>query len=338
MKFNLPNTGKRKISVIELSSTALKFLLGKKNFDISNITTNSFEKTPAYKFDKDSFFKENGELNTIYIDKGIIKKLNEFIGVLLNAKVTELYCYRSYGFSKINYQTDLILEYISEKTDLTFTQLEKKEEAYYSFLSSKYIISNELNFDDFFLNVDIGGQTTEIALKENSSKYRFTSLEIGTELVTKLYSNIYPLKEENSSITIIQKIQSEIYKHIDSVLIDLFINMDVNKNSYVLFIGSKIKELTAKTHSKNNRLFICINLNYIKRNLNAMELKLKKSLSKNITPPLDLKTHDKKHLRFYLVLKLYYEIISIYRLENIYISRAGMRHGIYFDKFLNQNT
>ncbi len=336
MKNTLLNLETRKIAVIELSSTALKFLLGNDSFDISHITTQSFKKIPAFKIEPNMYVDIHGMVDTEQIEKNIIQPIHNFIETLVSEKVTEIYCFASCGFVQFDNDTRHILNYIHKETDLTFSVLSGKEEATDSYLSTKYILAGDLSEKNFLMNIDIGGKTTDITYRESNSHLGSQSFHVGTEIIDEIYSDC-----SQSNVVYgmaIHCLTKQTYEKVLS-LVDTFfeelIDLSVDDKSFVVLVGSKIKELTKKNHFKKDKLYVKIDL----KDLEDLIYKMKKNLEKDISNTEDilpkLKTHHKKRAEFYLVLRIYTEIINIYNIKTMYVSRGGLRHGVYFDQVMN---
>lgn len=327
----------RKVGVIELSTRAIKFLVG---------NTYMLKK---YGFDFDYFYR-NGMLthtgNTVKEDGVIDEKL--FIERVLpvlemqiqNAKksmVTELFIVATAVYRNAPNMKNIV-DIIYRETGMKVKVLTQEEEALATLTAIVYSNNGLKNIKKDILMIDQGGGSTEIIYW--SRKYgsiEFHSLDMGTLSIRNNIINNYSEKKDIKSI---------IYEENNRLRVELLRKMykgDYNKdrNVYCIGLGTAITKSTQKKGNKSQhgevltRKTIYGNMmqthRYLVENYGQLE-DLKKQLEKEQLIRQGTNIEDLIVMRFGL--SMFLEIMQNYNIYNLTVSGAGLWYGIYYQSWL----
>ncbi len=246
-----------KIAVIELSTKAVKLLIGE---DVDSIKNKSF--------DFQYFSKDSTKTNT---GNGLDAENNMDMDYYCNSVLPYVIKYKQiaqakgvdsiYGVATAAYRTaknrEEIIRTIKERANLNVCILQKKEEAEATMIAFRYSAPlesrNELLKSNYVAMIDQGGGSTEVSLfcnnaKENSFlEYQDSySINLGTNVLKTLL-----FKEANPKTTVSQVLDN-VDKTIQSRLRSFYknINKPDNADIFCVAVGSAI---TAATGQKTNK-------------------------------------------------------------------------------------
>ena len=337
----LDSHGNGKIGVLELSTKAVKLLVGKNEESISNSSTFNFK----------NFWKEGIKTNT---GRGLDKKnimdmaffsrhvLPSIIRCLSKAKelgVCRLYTVATAAYRNADNRVEII-EYIREKTGINVKILKKSEEAAATIMafqfSTKY--KDSLQQSSSVLMIDQGGGSTEVSLYKNKHLVGSHSINLGTEILRNyLFQHNTGEINLHQALTDTDRLIVERLKTFDKSDVGIWLK-DHQEETYCVAVGTAITKATGKSSNSEQHDYV-MTASKIDSVLNNVHNKLidnypdVESLFTVVNSQSSrYKDQIDANLTIRLGLKMFQRMMSQYNIPSITVSGTGLWYGIYFQE------
>ena len=181
-----------RVAVIELSSTAVKLLIGKDSYSILRqpFSFKLFARQ-SYLTYTHRLLDDNLELNADGFASVVLPEIQKSLALISRFSVDVVEVIATAAYRKAANRAQ-ILQLIKHHTGLDTCVLTQEEEALATFdafcLSTAY--GKQLSAHPYSLVIDQGGGSTELALYHNRQLLRCDSLNIGSEVLRKSFFNL----------------------------------------------------------------------------------------------------------------------------------------------------
>lgn len=330
-----------KIGVLELSTKAVKLLVGRDEDEIKNSSTFNFK----------NFWKEGTKTNTGRgLDKKNIMDMNYFsrhvmpaiIRSLSKAKelgVCRLYTVATAAYRNADNRSDII-ESIRSKAGINVKILKKSEEAAATIMAFQFSTryKESLQQSSSVLMIDQGGGSTEVSLYKEKQLVGSHSINLGTEILRNyLFQHNTGNINLHQALTDTDRLIVERLKTFYKSDVGLYLN-DHQEGTYCVAVGTAITKATGKssnaeqhdyvmTASKINSVMNTIHNQLIDKYPDVESLfKVVDSQSYGYNDHIDAK------LTIRLGLKMFQRMMQQYNIPSITVSGTGLWYGIYFQE------
>ena len=333
--------GNGKIGVLELSTKAVKLLVGKDEEAIRNSSSFNFK----------NFWKEGTKTNTgrgldkknfmdmTYFSRHVMPAIIRSLSKAKELGVCKLFTVATAAYRNADNRTEIV-EFIREKTGINVKILKKSEEAAATIMafqfSTKY--KESLQQSSSVLMIDQGGGSTEVSLYKNKHLIGSHSINLGTEILRNyLFQHNTGDVNLHQALTDTDRLIVERLKTFYKSDVGIWLN-DHKGGTYCVAVGTAITKATGKssnaeqhdyvmTESKINSVMNTIHDQLIDKYPNVESLfKVVDSQSYGYNDHVDAK------LTVRLGLKMFQRIMSQYNIPSITVSGTGLWYGIYFQE------
>lgn len=333
-------TPPNKIAVIELSTKAVKLLIGKE--------PNTIRTAP---FDFKMFYREGIKTNTGRgLDAHNKMDMNYFrMNVLPSIKKCRDFAQQNgvdciYSVATAAYRTasnrDEILSCIREEAELNVRILKKEEEARATidaFLFSSHdkigLLSNK-----YIMVIDQGGGSTEVSLFKDKQYVNSYSINLGTEVLRTLL-----FKESTAQTTLRQALKMTdnlIKDRLDAFYKNMLADFESDEPIYTIAVGTAITSCTGKKNNASQHGTILT----VDRIIEKVE-SLDTSLKENYTYSNDLYHHIRhggsmsdridREVVMRVGLPMFVALMKKLGIAQLTVSGTGLWYGIYFQNLFN---
>lgn len=344
----VPHPNVAHFAVIELSTKAVKLLIGKDN-----------QRIKEEKFDFDLFFRTSEKTETglgldhqntmdlIFFQNRIIPTIKKMLSLAESHKVQIIYTVATAAYRTASNRDDII-KLISEKCRLNVKILSKKEESLATataFLHSKpESAADKLFNSQNILMIDQGGGSTELTFIDFNGGFNLKS-SYSLNLGTTVLKNIF-FREADYHTTLekalkdAQKMVKDRLRYFCNLIKDGFIN-DVPID-FCIAVGTAITRATGK---KSNKLQhgTLLTKDYLKNKIQEADHELKRKYFHVSEIKNDIEFHPNASVRSQLdsliVMRLgiilFIEIMEHFHIEELMVSGTGLWYGIYFQELFS---
>jgi len=309
-----------KIAVIDIGSKAVKMIIGDRvpaqNEKFNFLDYNNFGK-PTYL--GDSIKKNDIDFNSIKTTTSVVR--NYYQQAIKLYRVDHVYVIGTEVFRRVNDNSDLV-KFIIDNTGIeNFRVLSSKEEASYSLLSCIYTCSSFINKQDYVINIDQGGGSTEISVAEYIGDRDFNTLKLNSYNFGAL--SVY--NELMSSNGKLGKVFTKLVNHYASLISNNWnLNFDKGRSIKIFGMGSGITSFRKKSNRK-------------KHGLDLFQEEFSNLIAKKV-PDIPVKSikkdEDKEDIQLrlskVLAAKTAEQLLKKYNLQSLKICSAGLRYGVLF--------
>lgn len=332
-----------KIAVLELSTKAVKCLIGKDQDVIRNAKVDEFNFQNfirnANKTETGKGLDSQNEMDMSYFERNVLPTIRNWKRVMQTEKVDVVYTVATAAYRTAR-NRDEIVSFIKDKTGINVRILSKKEESVstmFAYLfSSKY--KQEMLTSEHVIMIDQGGGSTEVSVFSQNDLVNSYSINLGTTALR----NILFLDSDRS--TSVGEALSRSDKKIKERLITFYKNMGEamtsDTESFCISVGTAI---THATGGKNNaaqhdrvitreKIEDCINtcteaiLSQFDTvgDLNDFDFEASKG---------NKKLDDQITMR--LGLPMFLSLMDKFNIKEIHVSGTGLWYGIYLQHLHN---
>jgi exopolyphosphatase/pppGpp-phosphohydrolase len=323
--------GLPKIAVIELSTKAVKFLLG----DAYNIRKNGFHFDYFYRLsdltNTGRMLDENSCINRELFEKNVIPSINRMKEIARSKRVNIIYTVATAAYRSARNKEEII-ECIRNQCGLNVKILSEQEEAkatYNAFMFSNHRYTKAMKRN--IILIDQGGGSTEVSLFNSKEFIKTYSLSLGT---TVLQNAFFSSMSDSTDLSIAFK---EIDRIIKDKLEDFFLNFNAEEiEQFCVGVGTAITTATGRIGNKHHhgvRLTYVDILNKIQETEKLLAEKYRNVYNvKRELISADYKGNAEKLLATRLGLLFYIEVMKRFNISEVVVSGTGLWYGIYYQK------
>ena len=325
-----------KIAVIELSTKAVKLLIGEKDCVKERFEFDAFSRT-ADLTNTGKGLDDNNRMSLAFFENSVAPSIERFIKIAQDSDVTEVFSVATAAY-RAAHNNDEILQYIKDKFNLNVRILSKEEEAQASF--NAFVFSGRKfikNLNDFVILVDQGGGSTEISFFQNLKLQKSISLNLGTTVLQNILRNKSSMNLALSEA--LHETDDVLFSRLEQYFEDIE-EFRGSKEFNCIALGSAI---TAATNVRGNKqqhgtrltsrdIYLCIEETEKKliRNFPSINALMNQINKEN--------TFKRSALENLLVMRLglpmYLKIFEFFNINELVVSGTGLWYGIFWQKCL----
>jgi superfamily I DNA and/or RNA helicase/predicted RNA-binding protein with RPS1 domain len=330
-----------KIATLELSTKAVKLLIGKDQEAIRTSSEFSFDNflRNADKTETGKGLNAQNEMDMRYLQRRVMPTIQRMKGILRQEQVDVVYSVATAAYRTAK-NRDEIIAYIKERAGINVRILSKKEESVatlvaYS-LSSRYKM--ELNSSPHIIMIDQGGGSTEVSVFENMVLSGSYSINLGT---TALRNTLFLDAEFDTPIEdALKKSDQKIKERLNTFYKNMGDIMYANENSFCVSVGTAITKATGKKNNASQHDSI-LTREQIEQKIEFCNERILNQFS-NVG---ELNSFDfeasrgNKELDTIITMRLglpmFVSLIERFSISKIHISGTGLWYGVYLQHLLN---
>ena len=337
------NTRNPKIGILELSTTAVKLLIG----DQEKIKTTIFDFGHYSRFsdrtDTGSLLDADCVMNVNGFNDHVLPAIKNRIDFASANKVDILYSVATAAY-RTAYNRNQIIDLIRYNSGVNVKILNKKEEAIATLKA--FIFSKPKDFifekDKNYMFIDQGGGSTEITIFKGQEIIETYSLNLGSTVLKNIF-----LKEATEKTTFDKGFKDSEKLIKDRLRVYLRNYNPQNLADTCISVGNAIIQATGgKTaYTKHG---VTLSIDKIKERINDFDKLIRDNYSSishlydaSVENKIQQLGREKKSdqvdniLVARLSLPMYIEIMERFGIKNVVVSNTGLFYGIYFEKLLN---
>ncbi|WP_279223332.1 phosphatase [Megamonas hypermegale] len=302
-------------AVVDIGSNTMRLVIYKVEGGRPRALLNKKEMAELASFIKDGMMVAEGINRACYI-------LDSFNLLARELGVTDMHVFATASLRNISNSQAAVTE-IEDRTGLSISLLSGAQEAEYDFVGAARTVDLQTG-----LLVDIGGGSTELVFYKDMEIQHAVSLPIGSlSMYTKFVSRLFPTKKERKAI-----------ENCVEDMLDRYEVSNLGDCPSVCGVGGTIRAV-----DKLNSYFYNLSANnrfVTSENLRAMVKRLENREDKKFIP-LDtleilLKVVPERVRTIMPGMIVLNTIVKHFKVQNIYVSRAGVREGFLYRQILSK--
>lgn len=330
-----------KIAVLELSTKAVKLLIGKNSEEIKEVTV----------FDFDNFIRETVKTET---GKGLDSQnqmdMNYYLSKVMPSiiRMKTIMQYENvnvvYSVATAAYRTaknrEEIIELIRRKAGLNVRILSKKEESvstlFAYFFSTKF--KSQLTNASHVIMIDQGGGSTEISVFRDNNLEGSYSINLGTSALRNML--LKNSERDDSLSNALKKSDQMIKERLQTFYKNMDEHMQSDENTFCISVGTAITKATNKKNNASQHDSVLTRESIANRIITA-ENKLKDRFA-NVGElnDFDLEFANSNHpfdkeITIRLGLPMFINLMDKFKIPEVHISGTGLWYGIYLQQLFN---
>ena len=340
-----PNTNRNnpKIAVLELSTKAVKCLIGKDQDLIRNASVDEFNfqnfLRNANKTETGKGLDSQNEMDMRYFERNVLPTIKNWKRVMLTENVDVVYTVATAAYRTAR-NRDEIVSFIKDKTGINVRILSKKEESVstmFAYLfSSRY--KQEMLSSQHIIMIDQGGGSTEVSVFRQNDLVNSYSINLGT---TALRNILFLDSDRNTTIEeALKRSDQKIKERLVVFYKNMGEAMTSETESFCISVGTAI---THATGGKNNaaqhdrimtreKIEDCINActeSLLEQfdtvgDLNDFDFEASKG-NKRLDDQITMR----------LGLPMFLSLMDRFNIKDIHVSGTGLWYGIYLQQLHN---
>lgn len=331
---------KKKIGVMELSTTAIKLLwcvndqpaIGK--FDFTEFLRPSTRTNTGKLLNSENIMDLQG------FNDSVVPKINEYIEKAVNAKITILYTVATAAYRSARNRTE-VLESIKMHCGLNVRILTKKEEALATLTAFIYTKNQDIHFDKDknFVFIDLGGGSTEITIFKGQEINETYSINLGSMVLKNIFFR------DATDLTTFNKAFRDSEKLIKDRLRTYLRNSNPqNLGNFCISVGNPIMQATGAKAAVEKH---CKRLTTadIREKMHEFETLIQTRFTSLTHLYQAIEDNERKEFSLEsksdqvdnilvarLSLPIYIEIMERFSINEVITSNTGLFYGIFFEK------
>lgn len=340
-----PNATGENFGVLELSTKAVKLLIGdRNNIEGKTFTFEHFYRD-AVKTETGRGLDTDNSMDMDYFSSNVLPYISKMVRTAKAKKVDILHTVATAAYrTAIN--RDEIVHSIKDECGLNVKILSKKEEALATLTAFFFSRPSNINYsnDENVIMIDQGGGSTEISLFRGNEMIDTYSLNLGSTVLKTI------LFKEATINTPLGKAFSDSEKLVKDRLKTFYSSpkaklLAKSKSNLCISVGTAI---TSATNKKGNarQHGTKLTLDQIKNKISDVDQMLKERYSnvQNLLDNLESEQGGQGRDRIdnlvvmRVGLPMYVEIMQHFNIDEVVISGTGLWYGIYFENLYNINS
>lgn len=345
-----PTAQPQKIAILELSTKAVKLLIGKEPDTIKqNIQTARFDFNcffrEASKTDTGRGLDSDNRMDMDYFRNRVLPTIISYRRLAMDQGVDRLYTVATAAYRTANNRDD-ILACIRDEAMVNVRILKKEEEALATIFAFFFSTKNKegLRNSEYQMIIDQGGGSTEVSLfKDSNRSIKAYSMNLGTEVLRTIL-----FKESNEHTTLRQALANAdklIRDRLDTLYKNISDGFPVNGNIACIAVGTAITKATGKKGNpkQHDTVLTIEDLQDKVQSLDEM-LKSRFVYARELFYAVNQEGNYHKHrdeldgqIVMRLGLPMFIAIMKRLGIPKLTVSGTGLWYGIYFQQLLNPN-
>ncbi len=323
-----------KIAVLELSTKAVKLLIGNKSWVNAEFQFDLFSRS-ADLTNTGKGLDDNNHMNLTFFENSVAPSIEKFLNIANESNVSEIFTVATAAYRAAR-NNDEILSLLKRKFDLNVRILTKEEEAQASF--DAFVFSGHQfiqTLNDSVILIDQGGGSTEISFFNNLKLEKSISLNLGTTVLQNILLNKSNLNLSLSDA--LHETDDILFSRIEQYFEDIPHYTDAREYSCIA-LGSAITNATDMRSNKQQH-GIRLNAKAIHQRIEATE----RDIIRNFRSINDLMSSiSRENYRSFsfmenllimrLGLPMYLKIFDIFGIDELVVSGTGLWYGIFWQK------
>lgn len=326
-----------KIAVLELSTKAVKLLIGKDPEEIRTMPFNfkMFERV-TQKTNTGRGLDSKNMMDMGYFRNKVLPFIQTFRNKAIQEGVDRLYTVATAAYRTAN-NRDEILACIRDEAKINVRILKKEEEALATISAFQFSTKNkqELMSHEYVLIIDQGGGSTEATLFKNQQVVKPFSMNLGTEVLRTIL-----FKEADEYTTLRQALANAdklIRDRLDTLYNNILDNFPANGDVACVAVGTAITKATGKIgNPKQHDTRLTIEQLAEKVKMLDASLKSKYQYAVELYNAIS-KGNDNLdgEIVMRLGIPMYVAIMKKLNIQYLTVSGTGLWYGIYFQQLFN---
>lgn len=330
-----------KIAVLELSTKAVKLLIGKNSNEIKEMPGFTFDNfiREAHKAETGKGLDSQNVMDLNYFNSKVIPSIRRMKKIIHQEDVDVVYSVATAAYRSARNREDVINE-IRDKTGLNVRILSKREESVstlfgYS-LSTKHKM--ELSNSPHVVMIDQGGGSTEISVFKNNNLIGAYSINLGT---TALRNMLFKdSQRETSVVDALKKSDQMIKERLLAFYKNMGEYMYSDKKTFCVSVGTAITKATNKSSNACQHDSI-LGRDFIANRIVSAENKIMGAFaSVGELNDFDFESMNSNRqidteITVRLGLPMYLSIMEKFNINEVHISGTGLWYGIYLQHLFN---
>lgn len=345
-----PTPNPQKIAVLELSTKAVKLLIGdnpeliKENIQQTRFNFKCFFRE-ASKTDTGRGLDRSNRMDMDYFRNRVLPTIISYRRLAVERGVDRLYTVATAAYRTAT-NRDEILACIRTEANINVRILKKEEEALATIFAFFFSTRNkeDLNNSEYQMIIDQGGGSTEVSLfKGKNICIKSYSMNLGTEVLRTIL-----FKESNEHTTLRQALANAdklIRDRLDTLYKNISDGFPVNGNIVCIAVGTAITKATGKKSNpqQHDTVLTIDDLQAKVLSLDEM-LKSRYVYARELFYAVNQESNYNKHrneldgqIVMRLGLPMFIAIMRRLGIPKLTVSGTGLWYGIYFQQLLNSN-
>lgn len=335
------STNDSKIAVLELSTKAVKLLIGKDQDAIKSSSVFSFDNflRNADKTETGKGLNAQNEMDMRYFQRKVMPAIIKMRNILKQEQVDVVYSVATAAYRTAK-NRDEIISFVKERTGINVRILSKKEESMatlvaYS-LSTRY--KTELNSSSHIIMIDQGGGSTEVSVFDNMTLSKSYSINLGT---TALRNNLFLDAENDTPIEdALRKSDQKVKERLNTFYKNMGDVMHASDDTFCVSVGTAITKATGKKNNASQHDTVLTKDQIIQKINLCNENILSKFSTVGELNSFDFESSKgNKSLDTIITMRLglpmFVSLMERFNIFEIHVSGTGLWYGVYLQHLLN---
>ena len=330
-----------KIAVLELSTKAVKLLIGKNQNEIISMQNFNFDyfRREAQKTETGKGLDSQNLMDMQYFKNKVMPSIKRMKSILYEEGVNVLYSVATAAYRTAKNREDIINS-IRNNLGINVRILSKKEESLATLFAYSISTSykSELHSSPHVVMIDQGGGSTEISVFKQGQYISSQSINLGT---TGLRNMLFKDSERDTSINdALRKSDQMIKERLNTFYKNMDIHMQSEVHSFCVSVGTAITKATNKKNNASQHDSI-LTQSYLMERIKVAESKIINQFS----TVGDLNDFDfeagqsnkqlDSEITIRLGLPMFISLMNRFDISEIHVSGTGLWYGIYLQQLFN---
>lgn len=335
----LLNSRSHNIGVLELSTKAVKLLVGKDDDRIRN-SIFSFGNFTRYgtKTHTGSGLDDMNRMDMQFFEYKVLPTIKDFVGKARQLGVGKLYTVATAAYRNAD-NRDEIISFIKRKAGINVCILKKEEEAAATITAFQFTTKNKakLTSSPLVLMIDQGGGSTEVSLYRNLELKGSYSINLGTEVLRNYLFRRNGDTFLHTAILDTDRVINDRLKAFYNSPIGVYLKEHSDESVYCVALGTAITKATGKSKNEQQHDMI-LTRDRIEDVIREKHQKLitvlptvADSLEK-VTPGDSFNNTIDSDLTTDLGLRMYIRLLKYFKIDSVTVNGTGLWYGIYFQQ------
>jgi superfamily I DNA and/or RNA helicase/predicted RNA-binding protein with RPS1 domain len=330
-----------KIAVLELSTKAVKLLIGKDQNAIKSSPIFSFDNflRNADKTETGKGLNSQNEMDMTYFQRKVMPVIIKMRNILRQEQVDVVYTVATAAYRTAK-NRDEVISYIKEHSGINVRILSKKEESMatlvaYS-LSTRY--RSELNSSSHIIMIDQGGGSTEVSVFDSMTLSKSYSINLGT---TALRNNLFLDAEIDTPIEdAFRKSDQKMKERLNTFYKNMGDVMHANDDTFCVSVGTAITKATGKKNNASQHDSILTKdqiiekIDFCNEEISSQFSTVGELNSFDFEASKGNKTLD-AIITMRLGLPMFVSLMERFNISKIHVSGTGLWYGVYLQRLFN---
>ena len=335
------NKNNPKIATLELSTKAVKLLIGRNQEKIKTSSVFSFDDfiRNADKTETGKGLNAQNEMDMRYFQRKVMPAIIKMRNILKQENVDVVYSVATAAYRTAR-NRDEIISFIKDHSGINVRILSKREESMstlvaYS-LSTRY--KQELNSSSHIIMIDQGGGSTEVSVFNSMTLSKSYSINLGT---TALRNNLFLDAEIDTPVEdALKKSDQKVKERLNTFFKNMADVMHASNDTFCVSVGTAITKATGKKNNASQHDTILTKDQIMQKIDHCNEKILSQFSTMGELNAFDFEaSRGNKELDTIITMRLglpmFVLLMERFNILKIHVSGTGLWYGVYLQHLLN---